>query len=64
MAKCQAVAQELGGQLLVADITASISAEIALGEGRVEEALSLAEQAVAIARKMGGICGEGMARQV
>jgi tetratricopeptide (TPR) repeat protein len=64
IAKAQAVAQELGGQLFAADIVASHIAEIALGKGQVEQALSLAEQAVAMAQKMGGICGEGMARQV
>jgi class 3 adenylate cyclase/tetratricopeptide (TPR) repeat protein len=64
MAKNQAIAQELGGQLFLADWVASTIAEIDLGKGRVEQALSLAEQAVAMARKMGGICGEGMARQV
>jgi class 3 adenylate cyclase/tetratricopeptide (TPR) repeat protein len=64
MAKCQAIAHELGGQLWAADLAAGIIAEIALGKGQVQQALSLAEQAVAVARKMGGICGEGMAHQV
>jgi class 3 adenylate cyclase/tetratricopeptide (TPR) repeat protein len=64
MAKCQAVAQELGGQLYYADVFAGYVAEIALGKGQVEQALSLAEQAVAMARKMGGIWGEGVARSV
>jgi class 3 adenylate cyclase/tetratricopeptide (TPR) repeat protein len=64
MAKCQEVAEELGGQLLGADRVASYIAEIALGKGQIEQALSMAEQAAAIAEKMGGICGEGMARQV
>jgi hypothetical protein len=35
-----------------------------LGKGQVEQALSLAEQAVAMAEKTGGIWAEGMARQV
>jgi tetratricopeptide (TPR) repeat protein len=64
MAKAQAAAQDLGGQLLFADLVASYNAEVALGKGQVEQALSLAEQAVATARKMGGIWGEGMAHQV
>ena len=64
MAKCQAIARELGGQLHGADIFASRIAEVALGKGQVEQALSLAEQAVAMARKMGGISGERTARQV
>ncbi len=64
MAKCQAVAQELGGQLVGADLHASTSAEIALGKGRVEQAISLTEQSIAMARKMGGISGEARAREV
>jgi predicted ATPase len=64
IAKAQAIAQEFGGQLGHADNVAGCIAEIALGKGRVEEALSLAEKAVAIARKMDGIWGEGIARQV
>ena len=59
-----AIAQELGGQLVGVDITASTIAEIVLGKGQVEQALSLAEQAVAMAEKTGGIWAEGMARQV
>jgi len=55
MAKCQAVAQELGGQLFLADWVACTIAEMALGKGRAEQALSMAEQAVAMAQKIGGI---------
>jgi class 3 adenylate cyclase/tetratricopeptide (TPR) repeat protein len=64
IAKCQAITQELGGLLLHADVFACAIAEIALGKGQAERALSLAENAIAIARKMGGIWGEGQARQV
>ena len=64
MAKGQAIAREHGGQLMTADIGAGYIAGVALGKGQVEQALSLAEQAVAMARKMGGIWGEGMAHQV
>ncbi len=64
MAKCQAIAQELGGQIVSAEILASHIAEVDLGKGHAEQALSLAEQAVAMAQKMGGILGEGSARQV
>ena len=62
--KCQAVEQELDEQLYSADIVASLSAEIAFGKNQIEQALSLAEQAAAMAHKMGGICGEGIVRQV
>lgn len=51
-AKCQAITQELEGQLLLADILASTIAEIALSKGQVEEALSLAEQAAAMAESL------------
>ncbi len=64
MAKCQAVAQELGGQLFGGDAFAGYIAEIALGRGQVEQALSLAEQAAAMAEKTGHIWGEATARQV
>ncbi len=62
--KAMAITQELGGHLVGVDITASTIAEIVLGKGQVEQALSLAEQAVAMAEKTGGIWAEGMARQV
>ena len=64
MARSQAVIQELGGQVIAADWIAAINAEIALGIGRVEEALKLAERAIGIAQKMGGKFAEGLARQV
>jgi tetratricopeptide (TPR) repeat protein len=64
IAKFQAITQELGGQLLASDVYASPIAEVALGKGQVEQALSMAEHAVAMAKKMGGITGEGLARQL
>jgi tetratricopeptide (TPR) repeat protein len=64
IAKLQTIVQEFGGQLFADDILSSYIAAVALGKGRVEQALSVAEQAVAIARNIGGIFGEGMARQV
>jgi len=63
MTKCQAVEQELDEQLYSADIVASLSAEIALDKNQIEQALSLAEQAAATARKMGGICYEKAAHK-
>jgi class 3 adenylate cyclase/tetratricopeptide (TPR) repeat protein len=64
MARSQIVQDELGGKIIAADWIAAINAEIALGMERVEEALALAERAVGIAQKMGGIFAEGLARQV
>jgi tetratricopeptide (TPR) repeat protein len=64
MARSQKVLDELGGKIIGADWIAAINAEIAFGRGCIEEALNLAEQAVGIARKMGGIFAEGWARRV
>ena len=64
MARSQIVLDELGGKIIGADWIAAINAEIAFGMGGIEEALNLAERAVGIARKMGGIFAEGWARRV
>jgi tetratricopeptide (TPR) repeat protein len=63
VAKAQAMAQELGKRLIHADALAAVDAEIALGAGRVQEAITLAGQAVDIAQEMGAIGGEGLARR-
>ena len=60
----QARAHELGEQLVNADMFAAVNAEIALGAGRVQEAIDLAAHAVAITQEMGGIFCEGLARRV
>jgi len=52
MARSQAVAQELGGRLVFEDRFLAASAEIALGAGRIQEALDLAERVVATAQAM------------
>jgi len=49
IAKSQTIVQDLGGKLFAGDIFGSFSAEVALGKGQIEQALSMAEQAVAIA---------------
>ncbi|MFC1820828.1 hypothetical protein ACFLZG_07085, partial [Thermodesulfobacteriota bacterium] len=64
MARSQAILDELGGQIIAADWIAAINTEIAFGMERIEEALSMAERAVAIAQKMGGIFAEGWARRI
>lgn len=64
IARSQIVLDELGGKIIAADWIAAIKAEIAFGEGRIEEALSMAERALAIAQKMDGIFAEGWARRV
>ena len=58
MAQSQAVAQELGGRLLFEDWFLAARAEIALGMGRIQEALDLAERAVVMAQELGSLTGE------
>ena len=62
-AQAQTMAQELGGRLVHSGILVAVNAEIALGSGRVQEALTLAEHAVAVTQEMGNISAEGMARR-
>jgi tetratricopeptide (TPR) repeat protein len=64
MARCREVAATLGARLVIADWFAAARAEMALRAGRPGEAAALAEEAVEFARSMGGIFGEGLARQV
>jgi class 3 adenylate cyclase/tetratricopeptide (TPR) repeat protein len=64
MARSQLVLDELGGRIIAADWMAAINAEVAFGQGRIEEAMRLAERAIAIAQKMGGIGAEGLARRI
>jgi tetratricopeptide (TPR) repeat protein len=59
METCQNMAKKMGEQLFMVDHFTSRRAEIALGLGRVEEAIDLARQAVEISRKVGGIWAEG-----
>jgi len=63
MANCQEIAQELGGQIIMADLFASARAEIAYLMDQIDDALNLSEQAVAIAQKTGGVLAEGIARR-
>jgi tetratricopeptide (TPR) repeat protein len=64
MARSQLVLDELGGKIVCADWIAAINAEVAFGQGRIEKARRLAERAVAMAQKMGGIFTEGLARRI
>jgi DNA-binding SARP family transcriptional activator len=62
--KLKAVATSLGGRLQAVDQFAAWEAEIALNANRVEEALTLAEQAVSIARSLDSIGFQGWAQRV
>jgi hypothetical protein len=65
MTQQQAMAGSLGKErLIVDDIFASIKAEIALKAGHIEEALALAEEAVAYAQTVDGKFAEGLAHRV
>jgi len=61
----QALARNLGEErLILEDMFAAFKAEIALQAGRIEEALALAEEAVANAQAIDGKYAEGVARRV
>jgi class 3 adenylate cyclase/tetratricopeptide (TPR) repeat protein len=61
MAQSHDAAQELGGQVILADVFTAVRAEIALYGGHLDEALALSEQAVKIAQAIEGVFGEGIA---
>jgi class 3 adenylate cyclase/tetratricopeptide (TPR) repeat protein len=64
LGKMQAVAQSIGGRLVIADWFAAAGAELALAGGRADRAVTLAEEAVGLARAVGGIFGEGLSERV
>jgi len=64
MARSQAVSQRLGERHLFQDIFAAATAELLLAAGRLEEALARAEEAVELARAVGGVYSEGIAQRV
>jgi tetratricopeptide (TPR) repeat protein len=64
MARSQAIAQQLGRRLMLADFFLAGQAEIALGTGRIQEALTLAEQTANAAREAGSPAAEATARRV
>ncbi len=65
MVKQQATAENLGEErLIIEDLFAAIRAEMALNAGRTEDALALAEEAVAYAQEMDGKFAEGLAQRV
>jgi tetratricopeptide (TPR) repeat protein len=64
MARSQAFGKQLGERLLLRDWFAAAHAEVVLAAGRVEEARSLAEVAVELARSVGSAYSEGLAQRV
>jgi tetratricopeptide (TPR) repeat protein len=62
MARVRVISQKLGERLALEDWFLAARAEIALGMGRIQEALDLAERAVVIAQEMDSIAGEGIAQ--
>jgi hypothetical protein len=52
------------GQLILADWFAAARADIALAAGRIQEALTLAEQAVSVADQVGSVFTQGLAHRV
>ncbi len=63
-AKWETLAANLGGRLIVSDWFAAVKAELAFNAGRIEEALTLAERAVTLAKSVNGLYGEGIAQRV
>ncbi len=64
IAQAKSVAQLLGGQLALTERLAAAEAEIALNMSHNQEAMTLAEQAVAQARAVGSIYSEGLAQRI
>jgi class 3 adenylate cyclase/tetratricopeptide (TPR) repeat protein len=64
MAQAQAVAETIGGRLVIADWFAAANAELALSVGHARQAADRARDAVELARSVGGIFGEAMAHRV
>lgn len=63
-ARAQELAAQQGGQLFFADLFSAAYAELALHQGNLGEARTRAERAVAIARSVGNVFSEGLARRV
>jgi class 3 adenylate cyclase/tetratricopeptide (TPR) repeat protein len=61
--KGKAIIAELGGRVVAADWFAAADAELALNAGRAAEAAQLAEAAVALAQKVGGIQAAALAER-
>ena len=64
MAAARAMGARVGGQLMMSDWLAAANAEIAHNAGKLEDAIRLAEQAVALAQSCDGIFAEGWAQRV
>jgi tetratricopeptide (TPR) repeat protein len=64
MSRAQSVAEVLGGRLMLAHFFLGVRARLALGAGRVQEALALAQRAAAAAQETDNPQAGGYARQV
>lgn len=64
MRKSQEIAKSLGTQLLLSDWLAVARAEIALGAGKVQDALKLVQEAMELARSVGNAYSQGLAHRV
>lgn len=63
-AQAQAMAADMGGQLFFADMFQAAYAELALRQGRIDDALERAERGVEMARQVGSLFSEGLAQRV
>ncbi len=64
LAQCRAIAEELGGRVIMGDLFITAAAETALFAGQPDRAIEHARQALGIARQIKGILAEGIARRV
>jgi predicted ATPase len=64
LAQARSIAELLGGRLALTERLAAAEAEIALNTSHIQEALLLAEQAVAQAQAVGSMYSDGMAQRV
>jgi class 3 adenylate cyclase/tetratricopeptide (TPR) repeat protein len=63
MAQALKTAEELGGRVIMTDVFTAARAEITFLGGHLDEALALAQQAVAISQAIGAVFGDGVGRR-
>jgi ATP/maltotriose-dependent transcriptional regulator MalT len=64
MAQSRAIAEDIGGRLLLHDFIAALNTEITFAAGQVDEALTLSAEARAVAQAVGSVVAEAIAMRV
>lgn len=62
--QAQKAASEAGGQLFFADMFLAAYADLALRQGRLDQAIARAQHAIEVARAVGSVFSEGLAQRV